>query len=217
MTEVSGLEVSASGQEKALTQRDYRNPQAAAWVDADDPDRINELYGNWLDRLGRLRVQAYLPLDAPPGADLDDVSVAPEPVFELVWKGEDDEQIGRLEMVKLPLERPVYYARSEATRAWVRVVATTAQQVEDDTRAVVGLPPLERPVPEQAVPTPGETGEPTEGSEEGGASVAPPSPHGAAPSPHGAPRPSPHAAPLPATPAVPMPSAPAHPTPAGGE
>ncbi len=228
MTEVSGLEVSASGQHKALTQRDFRNPQAAAWVDSDNPDRINELYGNWLDRLSRLRVQAYLPLDAEPGADLDDVDVAPEPVFELSWKGEDGDEIGHLEMVKLPLDRPVYYARSEATRAWVRVVATTAQQVEDDTRAVVGLPPLERPVPEGPVP-PGESpGSDEPSMEGGGAGIATPphgampSPHGAAPSPHGS-APSPHGAmpapapAVPATPAAPLHPTMAHPAPTGAE
>jgi len=206
MTEVTGLSVEASGHEKQLTQRNNRNPQQAAWVDAEEPDRINELYSNWLDRISRLRVQAYLPLDAQPGADLPEAEATPEPVFDLVWHGED-EDVGRLEMVKLPLETPVYYARSEATRAWVRVVATTAQQVEDDTRAVVGLPPLERPSPHGApVPTPEDAG--TETPEEGGASVTPPTP-----SPHAPAAPVP-VAPLPA---APMPAAPhPMPTPTGG-
>jgi hypothetical protein len=188
MTEVSGLTVEASGQRKSLTQRDYQNPQAAAWVNAESPDRINELYGNWLDRLSRLRVQAYLPLDAEPGADLEGASATVEPVFTLAWHGED-EDVGRLEMVKLPLETPVYYARSEATRAWVRVIATTAQQVEDDTRAVVGLPPIDRPTPPGAITEPPESpdGLAPPGSEgappEGGDPHSPTSPM--APDPHG--------------------------------
>ncbi|MBW2460177.1 MAG: DUF4340 domain-containing protein [Deltaproteobacteria bacterium] len=164
MTEVAGLEVEIEGSRKALVHRDHANEQQAAWVAADDQDRINELYGNWLDRLGRLRVQSYLALDAEPGADLEGrTDAAPEPVLTLSWTGADGEEIGHLEMVKLPLTRPVYYARSEATRAWVRVVATTAQEVEDDARSVVGLPPIVRPVPE--APTPAEGAEGTEGTE----------------------------------------------------
>lgn len=200
MVEVSGLSVEASGQEKTLVQRNYRDPQQAAWVDVDEPDRINELYSNWLDRISRLRVQAYLPLDAEPGADLEGASVGPEPVLRLSWKGEDEEEIGRLEMVKLPLDTPVYYARSEATRAWVRVVATTAQQVEDDTRAVVGLPALERSSPESPL-APGLEADGEVPSDPGGEGLAPPLPN-----PHGA---NPHAP----TPPTPAPA----PAPEGGE
>jgi len=164
MTEVTGLVVEIEGSRKALVQRDPANESQAAWVAEDDQDRINELYGNWLDRISRLRVQSYLALDADPGADLEGrTDVEPVPVLTLSWKGADGEEIGHLEMVKLPLTRPVYYARSEATRAWVRVVATTAQEVEDDGRSVVGLPPIVRPVPEAPTPVEGAAG--TEGAE----------------------------------------------------
>jgi hypothetical protein len=199
MTEVARLEVEAFGESRTLLQRNHRTPEQAEWVDSADPDRRNELYGNWLDRLSRLRVQSYLPLDAAPGSDLDGESATSVRVLTLRYLGDDGEEIGKLELEKVEYQPPVYYARSEATRAWVRVVATTAREVEDDARPVVGLPAIER-APET----------PAEGAAPGALSplepaqpIEPISPHA-----HPLPMPSPHAAPMPA-PAAPAPAAPA--------
>jgi hypothetical protein len=152
-TEITGLTVKAFDRERNLLQRDRHEARTAQWVDADDPEQLNELYGNWLTRVERLRAQQYLALDAEPGSDMENVTVAAEPVVVIEYRGDGDAELGRLELVKVPAEQPEYYARTETTRAWVKVVRSLAQQVEDDVRPVVGLEPLEREEPAPPTPT----------------------------------------------------------------
>ncbi len=154
-TEVEIARISGGGAEKALYHRNRRTPDTAIWVDNDARDRINETYGNWLDRLQRLRIQKYLEPDAEPGSDLTNVSAEPEPILEVVYTGERNEPLGRLQLVKVAGETNEYYARTEATRTWVKVLASVAEQVERDVRPILGLEPLpepERPDAEVAPP-----------------------------------------------------------------
>lgn len=161
-TEVEHLEVQAHDRQVRLLQRNRLDPRSAEWVDASQPDRRNELYGNWLERVERLRVQSYLAPDATPGSDLEGVSAAPTTLATLVYRDEDGDELGRTELVKVEGgDEPAYYARSEATRSWVRLLASLGQQVETDLRPVVGLEPLEPPAPPPAQ-TPPEGGEPEE-------------------------------------------------------
>jgi len=151
-TEVETLQVRAFDNERRLMQRHRREPQQAEWVDAAEPDRRNELYGNWLELLNRLRVQSYLAPDARPGSDLEGVSAPPVPVLRLEYFDEDGDSLGTLELVRVDAQEPQYYAKSNATRAWVKVTASVARQIEDDVRPVVGLEPIHRqePSPEPA-------------------------------------------------------------------
>lgn len=152
--DVVSLVLTAFGQQKELLHRNRLDAQGGEWVDATQPDRRDDTYGNWLSRFPVLRVQRYLGPDAEPGSDLDGMSVAPERVMRVEYRGERGE-LGSLELVRVDGTERTYYARSETTRSWVRVPTSVAQQIEDDLRSMLGVAPLERP----SAPTPAAGGD----------------------------------------------------------
>lgn len=206
---VTALEVRGWGQEKRLLQRNRLDEANAEWVDATSPDRRNEVFGNWLARYPRMRVQRYLAADAEPGSDIEDSDIengdapAPEASIEFTVHGEDGE-LGRMELRRVDLIPPVYYVRTETTHDWVRVPASVAQGFEDDARTVLGLDAIERPQPEPPAPT--ESGE----TPDAGAGAATEAAPGAAPATPTAPASPPAAPASPHAPATP--TAPASPT-----
>ena len=205
MTEVETLHVRAFGEEQTLKQANRHDAARAQWVDAADPDRRNDLYGNWLNRFARLTVQEYLAVDAEPGADLEDASASYETLVEMEYRDEEGEVLDTLQLARVDAEQPQYYARTGATRSWVKVIRSVSQQIEDEARPVVGLEPIERPTPPEESPR---------GS-------APVSPEGAAVPAEGALAPTEGSptvpVPAPRTPPVPAPrTPPALPAPGGG-
>jgi hypothetical protein len=128
MGEVDEVKLAAQGQELRMLHRNRRDPRAAEWVNAAEPDRRNETYGNWLERLARLRILSYL----APGAR---VPAGATPAFTLEYSA-NREDLGRLEVVRAGEE---YFARSESTRTWVKVLASVAQQLEQDLPPLLGL------------------------------------------------------------------------------
>ncbi len=146
--DVVQLELRAFGQTKRLLQHNRLDEAAAEWVDAADPERRNETYGNWMSRFPRLRVQSYLAPDAGPGSDLDEaMSVAPEPVMRVTYQGERGADLGFFELQRVNGASLADYARTETTRSWVRVPSSVAQQIEEDLRSMLSVAPLERPAP----------------------------------------------------------------------
>ena len=225
-TEVETLEVSGFGQQIVLRQRNRQDPHRALWVDAADPDRRNELYGNWLGRVRGLRVSDYLAPDAAPGSDLEDAGDA-EPVALLTFKDAGGDTLETLRLVRVEAGESVHwYGQSDATRSWVSLTPSVARQVEDDLRLVLGMDPLPEPVPVPASAPDGvapgaappgatDTGVTDTGAAPGttppggAASGGTPNPH--APNPHA---PNPHASPNPHAPnphASPNPHAPPSP------
>ncbi|MCZ7682337.1 MAG: DUF4340 domain-containing protein [Sandaracinaceae bacterium] len=171
--DVVSLSLRAFGQSKRLLQHNRLDEQAAEWVDAANPDRRDETYGNWMSRFPRLRVQSYLAPDARPGADLDEgMSVAPQAVMRIDYQGEHGSELGFLEMQRAEAT-PAYYARTETTRSWVRVPTSVAQQIEEDLRSMLGVAPLERPA--QPAPAAADAGAPA--APDDPASPEAPSPH----------------------------------------
>lgn len=144
-SDVVELVVTVDGATRRLMQRGrFSRPE---WVDAENPDRRNELYGNWVGRLVRLRAQSYLAPDTEPGAQGGAVSAAPVPVVRLAFRGEGDSELGSLELVRVDGEQSEYYARTETTRSWVLVPRSVSAQLEEDARSVVGLEALVRAAP----------------------------------------------------------------------
>jgi len=202
--DVEALVLRADDREQKLLQRNRREPERAEWVDADEPDRRNELFGNWLDRFTQLRVQDYLEPGAQPGSDIEGESATVVPVLTIEFLEPRDEPAGTVELVRVDAQPIRYYARSSATRAWVTVPRSIAQQVEDDARTILGLDPVVRPEP----PAPPQR-TPAATPDAGTATSEPPTdPHGhAAPPTTPAPAPAPQRPALapqrPATPALP--------------
>lgn len=144
-SDVAELTVVVDGTSRRLEQRGrFSRPE---WVDAEEPDRRNELYGNWLGRLARLRAQRYLAPGVEPGAREGAVSAAPVPVLRLTYRGDGDHELGTLELVRVDGAESEYFARTETTRSWVQVPSSVATQIEEDSRPVVGLAPRAPPAP----------------------------------------------------------------------
>ncbi len=151
-SEVESMTLRGSGVEKRLRQRNRRDERRAEWVDAADPDRRNELYGNWFAGYARMRLQAYLAEGASPGSDLEGMSADSEPILRAEMFDEHGTRLGELELVRVNASPPAFYARTETTRGWVRLPASGAGAFTENLRPVLGLEP-EIP-PEPAVPTP---------------------------------------------------------------
>ncbi|MFW6050868.1 MAG: DUF4340 domain-containing protein [Myxococcota bacterium] len=161
-SDVARLTVEGQGAERTLLQRNRHDMRQAEWVDAAQPDRRNELYGNWLSRVRRLSVSEYLAPDASPGAEGAEV----QPVATLRFEDGDGKPVGRWELVRAVRPSEVrYLARSDATHAWVELPTSLAKQVAHDVRPVLGLEPEEEPEP-AAPPAPEEPAD--EEASEGG-------------------------------------------------
>jgi len=176
--EVVSLRLAAFDQQRELLQHNRLDEARAEWVDARTPDRRDETFGNWLSRFPRLRVQSYLDPEAQPGSELEGMSVSPERVMRVEYRGARGE-LGFLELSRVTgASELTYYARSETTRSWVKVPSSVAQQIEDDLRSMLSVAPLERP----AAPAPAPA---ASGSGDGGV----PAPDAGAPAPAPAPAP----------------------------
>ncbi|MFW6088032.1 MAG: DUF4340 domain-containing protein, partial [Myxococcota bacterium] len=142
-TDVARLKVEGSGEEKVLLQRNRHDRRKAEWVDAAEPDRRNELYDNWFDRLRRLSVSEYLDPNEDPGEGMD-----VQPVATLTFEGGEGEELDRWKLVRAVAPDDVqYFARSRATRSWVEMPPSVAKQVSREVRPVLGLEAVDEPEP----------------------------------------------------------------------
>jgi hypothetical protein len=193
LTDVDEAVVSAQGMQRKLTHRNRLVKEEARWVDAAAPDRRNELFGNWFERVGRLKAKAYLGEGQQPGADLKIEAKPPAPVVSIEYKLEGKPK-DKVEIVKVDTEQGAfYYAKSGTTRLWVSMYDSLAKQVDEDVAMVVGA---EEAPAESTMPS----GAPAPGASRPDAvdPHVPPSPHAPA-GPHGARSPhapaAPHGAP----------------------
>jgi len=146
--EVASLTLEIGDQQERLLQRNRLDQDKAQWVDADEPDRRNELFDNFMSRVKRLRVQDYLAKDAAPGADLDADKRAgdPQDVLSLVYRDEAGGELGRLDLARVESETSTwFYGRSGVTGGWTSLLRNVGVQVEDDARLILSLDPVERP------------------------------------------------------------------------
>jgi hypothetical protein len=186
LKEVDRIRVQAAGKSRSLAQRDKGEP-TAQWVDASAPDRKNELFGNWLSKLQQLSAQQYLPTSKEPGSDLTPPVQASTPVVTLTYL-KDGGELDTLQLVKVTPAagastgangagdvQPQYYAKSDATDAWVRVTPSVAKQIEQDVDAVLS---------NKVVPSAGKAGK-SAGPAAGPAPSPQSLPHTPASGPHG--------------------------------
>lgn len=138
LKDVDQATVKALGKERKLAQRNRGSAQEARWVDAAAPDKRNELFNTWFQRVARLKVKSYLPEGAEPGSDLQVEASGTTPVVAIEYTLEGKPK-GKLEIVRVDAKKEsLFYARSETTKRWVAVYDSLATQVEEDTALVVG-------------------------------------------------------------------------------
>lgn len=146
--DVEHLVVKALGAEAKLLHHNRLDPKTAEWVDSAKPEQRNELYGNWLNRVGRLSVSDYLEPEQKPGEEQGAVQGTLKPVATLEYLDEDGEVLDKVELARIGEEQGEYYGRSSSTRAWVRVLNSVARQVESDLPMIVGLEEIPEAPPE---------------------------------------------------------------------
>lgn len=107
------------------------------WAAATSPGVLDETVGNWMTKLGRLRVMQYT--ETPPAP------VTPESVVVRVEYFDKSSELGFIELVKLPPKAPApdpakakgqYLVKTENTRWYAEVLGSTAEQVEQDLASI---------------------------------------------------------------------------------
>lgn len=142
MPDVHSVDIEAFERTLRLQQINRLVEAQAEWVDAEDPTRRNELYTNWMSALGRVRVHRYLDAGQEPGDEEADGDVNRTPLARVIFRTEDDGALETIELVRAEVQdeaTPRYYARSEATVTWVKLLVSSAGQVAQDLRPVMGL------------------------------------------------------------------------------
>ena len=196
LADVDTAVITGAGKTRSLSQRNRQSKEEARWVDAAEPDKRNELFGNWFERVWRMRGKLFLKDGQQPGQELQVTGSAPKPVVTIEYSLEGKKK-GKVEIVRVDTTTKLgnlYYARSEATHRWVALDDSIAKQVEDDGGVVTGA---------EEAPEGAESRDPNEGlnlpkqaapggpyGPAGGPHGGMPDPHGGMADPHGALRPS---------------------------
>jgi hypothetical protein len=120
------------------------------WADLATPDKLNETAGNWMAKVGRLRVQQYV----------ETVSVPILPEYQIVRIEYFDakKSIGHMDMVEIPENKgnAGYLVQTEFTRWHAQVLKSSAEQVEQDLPAVLGSGDQSKPAGGDTKPTSGD-------------------------------------------------------------
>ncbi len=122
--EVAKARVQAGGKARDLVRSGPEGKRF--WADAQSPDTNDETLGNWMAKLDRLRPSEYAATD-PEGK---------ETLLKVDYTGK--KPLGSIEVVKVKgAEKPTFYVRTEHTRLYGKVVATLAEQLEQDLGNIV--------------------------------------------------------------------------------
>ena len=126
-TDVTRLGITRGGKTREVVSMPDKK---GAWADAAQPGKLDETVGNWLTKVGRLHVMDYV--ETPPAP------LAPETAIVRLEYFAGKKSLGFLELYKLPAEKGSdYFVRSENSRWFVKVLATSGEQVEQDVASVV--------------------------------------------------------------------------------
>lgn len=103
------------------------------WAKPDSPKQKDETATNWMTKVSRVHVTSY---------EGEKLQPAPTPADLVVRIDyfDDRKQIGYLELVRRPGEKPdkpEYMARTEHTRWYAAVIRSSAEQVDQDTKSVI--------------------------------------------------------------------------------
>jgi hypothetical protein len=98
-----------------------------AWASASAPTQQDETAGNWMSKLGRLRIMRYV-----------EKAKAPQVVAQVDYFA-GQRKLGFLQLVRVPGRdnKPDYQVRTEYTRWYGTVFRSTAEQLEQDLGSVL--------------------------------------------------------------------------------
>ena len=125
--EISKVRLEKGGKSRELVRVKDKNE---GWGDPNSPTKQDETAGNWMSKLGRLRGSDFV--EKPSKA------LRPEDAIVRVEYFNAGKSVGFVELYKLPAEKSNdYLARTEWDRWYVKVPATTAEQIETDLASVL--------------------------------------------------------------------------------
>lgn len=125
--DISKVRLEKAGKTRELTRVKDKNE---GWGDPNTPTKQDETAGNWMSKLGRLRGSDFV--EKPSKA------LSPADAIVRVEYFSAGKSVGFVELYKLPGEKGNdYLARTEWDRWYVKVPATTAEQIETDLPSVL--------------------------------------------------------------------------------
>lgn len=101
------------------------------WADIATPDKLNETAGNWMAKVGRLRVQQYV--------ETVSVPILPEYQIVRIEYYDGKKNLGFLDLIEIPETKgnAGYLVATEYTRWQAQVLKSSAEQVKQDLPAVL--------------------------------------------------------------------------------
>jgi len=125
--EATRVKVSRAGKSRELSRVAGKNE---GWADSATPTKLEETAGNWMSKLGRLHVQDWV--------EKPSTTPGPDNLVVRVDYFAGSKAIGSLDLYRVPGEKGnEYLARSDYGRWFARVVASTAEQVDQDSSSLV--------------------------------------------------------------------------------
>jgi hypothetical protein len=125
--DISKVRLEKAGKTRELVRVKDKND---GWGDPNTPTKQDETAGNWMSKLGRLRGSDFV--EKPSKA------LSPADAIVRVEYFSAGKSVGFVELYKLPAEKGNdYLARTEWDRWYVKVPATTAEQIETDLASVL--------------------------------------------------------------------------------
>lgn len=125
--EIVKVRVTKGGKSRELLRVKEKNE---GWADVASPTKQDETAGNWMAKVGRLRGSDFVEKPAAP--------VKPEDAVVRVEYFDGSKSVGFVELYKQPGEKGnEFLARTEWGRWYVKVPASTAEQVEQDVGSVL--------------------------------------------------------------------------------
>ena len=125
--DIARVRVQKGGKTRELVPVKGKNE---GWGDVTSPTKQDETAGNWMSKLGRLRGSDFVEKPSKP--------LRPEDALVRVEYFDGGKSVGFIELYKLPAEKGNdYLARTEWDRWYVKVPASTAEQIEQDLGSVL--------------------------------------------------------------------------------
>jgi hypothetical protein len=127
-SEVKRVRISKGAKAREVVRMEGK---AEGWASASTPKQQDETSGNWLSKVSRLRISKYVE-KGPKNVSAEDAVVR-------IDYFDDRRNIGYLELLSRPGEKDArqYLVKSEYTRWYAEVLASTAEQVEQDLDSVL--------------------------------------------------------------------------------
>lgn len=126
-SEATRIRISKGGRTRELVALPDKK---GAWADVQTPGKLDETAGNWMTKVGRLRASEYV--------EKPDAALTPESQVVRIDYFDRDKSLGFVELYKLPGDKNAeYLARSAHSRWFVKVLASTGEQVEQDLSSVL--------------------------------------------------------------------------------